>query len=345
MHYVGCDVAKLKLDFSMLPDKSNAQMMSECIRSQVKTKVAKNDATGIQEWLHWLTKNGVTDFTQVHVAMEATGVYHEVAANELVKHGIKVSICNPAQTKKFGQGMGIRIKNDTVDSFVLAYYCMYKQPRAWTPPSPEAHTLKTLIARVDALTRDLAREKNRAEKATVVNAPETIQTSIREQITFLTDQLAKLQQIIQAHINEHEKLKRDLNLLLSIPSIGKRVGSAMLALLHSHSFLTPEQVVSYLGLAPVERQSGTSLISQSRISRHGPVRIRSLLYMASLSAIRSNPLARDFFQKLKGKGKPPKAALCAVMRKLTHLCFGVLKSQKPFSETFHADKGGATAIA
>ena len=112
----------------------------------------------------------------------------------------------------------------------------------------------------------------------------------------------------------------------------------MLAILHTHSFESAEQLAAYLGLVPIERQSGTSLLGKPRMSRHGPKRLRSLLYMASMCAIRKkygNPLARALYEKLVRKGKAKKAAIGAVMRKLAHLCFGVIRSQTPFDASHH----------
>lgn len=217
---------------------------------------------------------------------------------------------------------------------MLACFCQSTNPRPWTPPAPEAYELKILIARTDAITTDLVREKNRAEKAAATRTPEAVICSINEGIEFLEGQLASLQKIITKHINQHEKLKQDMLLLTSIPAIGNKVGSAMLALLHCYSFDSAEQLAAYLGLVPIERQSGTSLSGKPHLSKHGPKRLRAHLYMAAVCAIRrknGNPVVREIYDRLLKKGKAKKAALGAVMRKLAHICYGVFTNQTPFT--------------
>lgn len=332
MHHLGCDVSKQKLDFCLLIESSENQNDKKDSYARSKTKVLPNTKAGIAELAIWLRKNGVTEFSSTHIAMEGTGVYHENAAYELVQQGFIVSICNPSQTKRFGQGIGIRNKTDRVDSYVLACFCKITNPRHWRPPSPESRALKAYIARADALNRDLIREQNRGEKASSTLTPEEVTQSIKENIRDLKARLEKMYEVIEGHINHHDKLKNDMRLITSIPAIGNKVGAAMLALLHCHTFDSAEQLASYLGLAPIERQSGTSLAMKSKMSKHGPVRMRALLYMASITAIRSNgnPIARDLYERLVQKGKPKKAALGAVMRKLAHICFGVLRNQTSF---------------
>lgn len=344
MHYIGCDVSKAKLDLCLLNDQTGVS--SDVItRSNSRNKTVANTPDGILELIAWLARQGINDLLSVHIAMEGTGVYHHTAAFELSNQGFIVSVCNPAQTKNYGRGMGIRNKTDSIDSFVLACFCKNAKPRKWLPPAPEAYALKLLNSRLDILTVDLVREKNRAEKLSVIRAPEALMQSIYEAIDFLTFQIEKLQKNIDEHIQKHEHLKNDMRLLTSIPSIGKRVGAAMLSVLHCNSFDSAEQLASFLGLVPVEKQSGTSLLTKSRMSRQGPPRIRALLYMASVCAIRKNgnPPAREMYERLLKKGKPKKAALGAVMRKLAHYCYGVFHTKTPF-DVGHATNAAAKFV-
>lgn len=332
MHYIGCDVSKQKLDFCLLIQSENDKDQST-LRPKSKSKTVANTVAGIQDFINWLKKNNVTDVSCAHIAMEGTGVYHENSAHELTKHGAIVSVCNPAQTKNFGKGIGIKNKNDSIDSYVLACFCEKVSPRRWLPCSPEAYTLRVLIARIDAITGDLVRERNRAEKAAATYTPDDVVCSIHDGIAFLKIQLASIQKSVDTHISSHENLKQDMCLLTSIPAVGKRVGAAMLAILHRYSFDSAEQLAAYLGLVPIMRQSGTSLAGRPRMSQQGPKRMRSLLYMAAVCAIRKNgnPLARPLYERLLLKGKAKKAALGAVMRKLAHICFGVFRSKIPFN--------------
>ena len=329
MHYIGCDVSKQKLDFCLLAQNEKDR---SALRSKSKTKTVANTVVGIETFLNWLTKHDVPDASCIHIAMEGTGVYHEAAAHELAKRGAIVSVCNPAQTKNFGKGLGIQNKNDSIDSYVLACFCEKVRPRQWQPASPEAYTLRLFISRLDAITGDLVRERNRAEKAAATHTPAEVLSSINDGIAFLKLQLATIQKSIDKHIARHENLTQDMSLLTSIPAIGNRVGASMLALLHRYSFDSADQVAAYIGVVPVMRQSGTSLMARAKMSRQGPKQLRSLLYMAAVCAIRKNgnPLARPFYERLLKKGKPKKVALGAVMKKLVHICYGVFQSKTPF---------------
>ena len=157
---------------------------------------------------------------------------------------------------------------------VLARYGEMLQPPAWTPPSQEAKVLKALLARRDAIAQDLRRELNRQEKAEVADTPELICQSLDDSIQFLQKQLDKIQKDIDDHINTHPNLRRDYKLLISIPGVGQRVGNNLLSVIHSQKFDSAEQLAAYLGLVPVERQSGTSLLGKARLSKAGPPRIR-----------------------------------------------------------------------
>jgi len=324
MFYLGMDVAKAKLDCCLLLDE---------VSSKRKTKVVSNNKSGIADLLTWVARQKVS-LEDLHVVMEATGVYHEQAAIALADANVVVSIVNPAQVKDFGRGLAVRTKTDGVDSFVLARYGALLKPVAWTPPAPEARMLQALLARRDAIAQDLQRERNRQEKADATDTPRLIRESLEESIEFLVMQLAKLQQDIDSHIDKHSSLKKDLALLQSIPAVGPQVGSNMLSVLRSHNFGSAEQLAAYLGLVPIERQSGSSVLGRARLSKAGPARIRAVLYMAAVVATRYNPHVKAVYERLLARGKSKMSALGAAMRKLVHLCFGVIKTQKPYKHDY-----------
>jgi len=320
MIYLGMDVAKAKLDCCLLLDEASGKR---------KTKVVSNTKSGIVDLLTWVAKQNVSP-EALHVVMEGTGVYHEQAALALADAGVTVSIVNPAQVKDFGRGLAVRTKTDGVDSFVLARYGALLKPKAWVPPAPEARILQALLARRVAIAQDLQRERNRQEKADATDTPDRIQKSLADSIGFLVKQLAELQQDIDQHIDRHPGLKNDLALLQSIPAVGPQVGGNMLSVMHSHNFNSAEQLAAYLGLVPVERQSGSSVLGRARLSKAGPARIRAVLYMAAIVATRCNPHVKAIYERLLARGKSKMSALGAAMRKLVHLCFGVLKTQQPY---------------
>jgi transposase len=210
MFYLGIDVAKAKLDCCLLLDHDSMKR---------KSKSVANTKAGFATLLEWLIRKGVS-LPQLHAVMEGTGVYHEQAALALVDAGVTVSIINPAQIRDFGRGLGVRTKTDGVDSFVLARYGALLKPAAWQPPAPETCVLRALLARREAIAQDLQRELNRLEKADATETCALIRQSIDDSIDFLRKQLAKLQQDIDHHIDRHPDLRRDMELLTSIPAGG-----------------------------------------------------------------------------------------------------------------------------
>ena len=125
-----------------------------------------------------------------------------------------------------------------------------------------------------------------------------------------------------------------MELLTSIPAVGQQTGSNLLAIVHSYHFDSAEQLAAYLGLVPVERQSGSSIRGRARLSKAGPARIRAVLYMAAIVATKYNPHVKAVYDRLLAKGKAKMAAIGAAMRKLVHLCFGVLKTRMPYQADY-----------
>ena len=324
MFYLGMDVAKAKLDCCLLLDETG---------SKRKTKSVPNAKAGIAALLEWAAKQNIP-VAALHVVMEATGVYHEQAAIALVDAGVTVSIINPAQVKDFGRGLAVRTKTDGVDSAVLARYGALLKPAAWQPPPAEARALQALLARRDAVAEDLRRELNRQEKNSVIETHALIVQSLVKSIAFLETELERLQKTIDEHIDKHPELKRDMALLTSIPAVGERVGNNLLAVMRAHHFESAEQLAAYLGLVPVERQSGSSVLGRARLSKAGPARVRAVLYMAAVVATRCNPHVKALYDRLLARGKSKMSAIGAAMRKLVHLCFGVLKTQQPYQSNY-----------
>ena len=320
---LGIDVSKAKLHTCLRRDADGKQ----------KTKVVDNNRDGVTALIDWLARQEVMP-AQVHAVLEATGVDHETTAAALHAHGVTVSIVNPAQAKRFAQGLAVRTKTDAVDAETLARFGALTHPAPWTPPPPEVRTLQALLARQQALSEDLRRERNRLEKAQATTTPALVLTSLRESLTFLEQALTKLQQEIDDHLDGHPQLNADVALLTSIPAVGPKVAHQLLALLRAHAFQSAELLAAYLGLVPIERQSGTSVHARARLSKAGPARVRATLYMAAVVGIRYNPHLKALYERLLARGKAKMAALGAAMRKLVHLCFGVFKTRQSYQADY-----------
>lgn len=321
MQIVGVDVSKNKLDCALLVD-------AEKVR--VKTKVVANTAEGVAQLLAWVCRNGSCQAQQVHAVLEPTGVYHEQAALVLHRAGVKVSLVNPAQLRDFAKGLAVRGKSDALDRVVLARYGHLVRPRAWQPPPEEVLELQSLIKRLQAIAADRLREANRLEKARVAHAPEPVCASLHRSLEFLDAQRRELEQLIDDHIDRHPGLKNDQHLLASIPGVGKNTANCMLVVLRAHPFARAAQAAAYLGLVPLEYDSGSSVHRRPRLSKTGPAWLRALLYWPAISAAKHNPDVRALYQRLLANGHCKLSAIAAAMRKLVHICFGVLKHQRPY---------------
>jgi transposase len=200
----------------------------------------------------------------------------------------------------------------------------------WQPPVPEVSHLQALLSRRDTLEQDLQRETKRREKMAFSQAPGAVSDSLEGHIAWLERACDTLSKEIDRHIDRHPDLKNDRALLQSIPGVGPKVSALMVASLRQGQFDSAEQSAAYLGLAPVERQSGSSVKGKSHLSKNGPPKVRATLYRAAIVAVRYNPHIRDLAQRMTQRGKCKMAILGAAMRKIVHLCFGVLKHQTPY---------------
>lgn len=321
MNILGIDVAKAKLDCALLDPATDKR----------RTKTITNDTKGFKLLAEWLAKHSGA-LTDIHAVLEATGVYHEAVAIWLVDAGVTVSVANPAQVKDFARGLAVRTKTDGVDSVVLARYGALVKPQPWTPPPPEVRELKALLTRLEALEADVRRELNRQEKATVSGVPKLVQQSLDAHLAVLKQEIVRLHTAIDDHIDRHPDLKADRARLLSIPAVGEKTANRMLAVLKSQTFKCAEQVAAFLGLVPVEHQSGSSVSKRPHLSKNGDAKTRAVLYMAAIVATRHNPDIKAQYERLCARGKAKMVAIGAAMRKLVHLCFGVIKHQQLYRQ-------------
>jgi transposase len=317
--YIGIDVSKHKLDCAWLRDPASGQ---------VKTQVWNNDTAGFTALQDGLMRQTGLALTEIQVVMEATGVYHEALAQALYEAGAQVCLMNPARIRDFAKSLGVRGKNDTKDSVVLARYGATQQPALWAPEPQPIRELKARIARLEALDADIQRENNRREKAEVTQASDVIQ-SIDTVLATLRAERKRLARDIDDHIDRHPTLKNDRQLLQSIPGIGPAVSLRLMTTLRSRAFASARQVAAFVGVVPVPWESGTSVRGRPHLSKAGAPKLRRFLYMAALVSLKYNPDIAAQYQRLIHRGKPAMSALGAAMRKLVHIAFGVLKHQTP----------------
>lgn len=266
--------------------------------------------------------------------MEATSIYHELLAKYLFDEGYQVSITNPARARYFAQSMSKLNKTDKVDSEVLARFAMTANLNFWQPLPKHIQLLNALLDRRAVLCEDLQREKNRLEKAESTFTMEPVLQSLHKSIEQLNKHIQGIDQQIDDHIDQNPDLKNDKELLSSIPAIADRTSLLMLSFLRSHTFERASQAAAFVGLVPTQKQSGSSIHGRSHLSKAGSSKIRAGLYMAAIVATRHNPHIKGMNERLLANGKTKMMAIGAAMRKLVHLCYGVLKHQQPYQADY-----------
>lgn len=311
--YLGIDVAKAKLDCALrLPD------------GKYKHKVVENNRKGFAELTNWLDKH---EATVAYACMEATGVYWEAAAEYLAGLDMTVSVVNPAQIKAFGASRLVRTKTDKVDAKLIAEFCRERNPQPWQAPSPSEQALRAMVLRLDALQAMRTQESNRLEVARSV-----VKDDIASHIAWLDGEIKALIRKIHDHIDGDADMRDKQALLDSIPGLGERTISMLLAFcMHHGRFDNARQAAAFAGLDPRQHESGSSVKGKPRMSKVGHTLLRKALYMPAMVTLYRTDWGRRFRERLAASGKPPKLIIGAMMRKLIHVAFGVLKSGKSFN--------------
>lgn len=275
----------------------------------------------------WLSKRQAD---RVHACLEATGRYGDDLASYLYAQGHVVSVVNPMRIKAFGQSRLARNKTDALDADLIAEFCRSQQPASWTPPSPEMLEIRELMHHYDTLQETRIQTLNRLSaglKSAVVLA------QLQAQLDLLDQQLADLQRQVDDHFDAHPDLKRQRDLLDSIPSIGSLTAAKLVAA-DLGRFDNARAAAAYAGLTPRQGVSGSSVRHKAKLSKLGSPNLRHALYMPAVNALRFNPVLRNFAQRLAGRGKDNMAILAAVMHKLVCIAFGIVKSGQPFDPEY-----------
>lgn len=316
--YLGIDVAKAKLDCALLmPDGKG------------KAKVFKNTREGFGLLKRWLHQHGAAN---PKVCMEATGTYWEPVAENLADAGFTVSVVNPAQIKAFGTSRAVRTKTDKVDAKLIAHFCCAMQPTPWTAPSPTERQLRALVLRLDALQVMHTQETNRLQVAR-----DNVRAGIEQHVAWLDDEIANVAQAIRELIGDDPDLRTKRELLDSIPGLGERTIATLLAFLADPArFDNARAVAAFAGLNPRQHRSGASINGKPRLSKVGHAYLRKALYMPAMVALYKTDWGQRYRERLLERGKPPMLIIGAMMRKLIHVAYGVLKSRQSFNPALHA---------
>lgn len=311
---LGIDIAKVKFNVCLLH-----------LNGKLKHKVFSNTAAGFEQLSSWLLRQGSE---QVHACLEATGTYGEALSLYLHERGHTVSVINPAAIKAFAASRLSRTKTDRVDAELIARFCLAQEPPAWKPLAAELRELQALVRRLESLIEMRVAEENRLSSGLTVAA---VKSSVEEMIAHLKHQITRTEKLIRKHIEQHPGLKQQSELLNSIPGIADTTAAVLLAEVpHIKQYRSARQLAAFAGLVPRERQSGSSVKGRVRLSKIGNARLRKALYFPAITALRCSPFFQDWAAALRQRGKSKMSVIGAVMRKLMHIAYGVLKSGRPF---------------
>lgn len=315
--YLGIDIAKAKFDVALrLPDGT------------VRRKMCPNTPAGHAELLAWVRRHHPA---RVHACLEATGTYGDAVATALAAAGLDVSVVNPAAIEAFSRSRLARTKTDPTDAHLIADYCATQAPPLWQPAPPEIRELQALVRRLDALEGMRQQERNRlaAEPHPAVHA------SIQHVSDLLDDEMRDLKARIHDHFDQHPGLRQQRDLLTSIPGIGEATAAVLLGELGPvMRFADAAACAAFVGIVPREGRSGSSVRRKPTLCKVGPAQVRKALFFPALTALRHNPIAIALRDRLRARGKHKMVIVGAVMRKLIHLAYGVLKTGQPFRADF-----------
>jgi transposase len=302
--YVGIDVSQATLDVAVVPT-------DECWQ-------APNDEPGIAQLVQ-----RITALAPERVVLEATGGYELAALAALGSAGVPVVAVNPRQVRDFARSMGQLAKTDALDASILAEFAARIQPKLRPLPDAQSRELSGLLARRRQLIEMRTAESNR-----LAMAVEAVRADIREHLRYLDKRIRDLDHELHDRLRKSPLWREQEDLLRGIPGVGPILTTTLLADVPELGTVTHKQVTALVGLAPLNRDSGRWRGKRSIWGGRGHV--RAVLYMATLTAVRVNPVLAVTYQRLLSAGKPHKVALVACMHQLLRICNAVLRHRTPW---------------
>jgi len=288
-----------------------------------------NTPEGICTLLKWL--RSIATPQQFAACLEQTGHYGRAISHALADAGLAtVYLVNPRQIKAYGEQRLRRNKSDTADARLIAEFLQSEHSKLlpWSPPGADNQQIKELSRYADSITQDNARLKTKCDMTT----HKPILRSLRRRIKAQEKEIADIRLRINKIVEGNEVLHRQHELLASVPGIGDVTCQILLAELPDlELFSNARQLAAWAGITPRHFVSGTSGRSTTPITKIGSVYLRRALFMPAMNARVFNPLLKTFADRLKENGKEPKPIIIAVMRKLLHQIYGILKSDTPYN--------------
>jgi len=300
--FVGIDVSKSALDVHVLEGWSER---------------FDNTAEGVRE-----VKDRLLDLQPERIVLEATGGYERLAAGELSLGGLPVVVVNPRQVRDFAQAIGKLAKTDEIDAAVLARFGQAVRPELRPLPDESQQKLREILTRRSQLIQMRTAECNRLSQLT----DKAMRKSVEYHLAFLAKQLAQLDKDLDRSIRDSPIWQDKVDLLQTVPGIGPQTARTLVAELSELGEASRQQLAALVGVAPMNRDSGT--LRGKRTTMGGRPSVRTALYMATLTATRYNQVIREYYDKLLRAGKAKKVALVACMRKLLIILNAMLRNHK-----------------
>ena len=304
MSFIGIDVAKAQLEFACRPSG--------------ETGGVPNEERGIAELVVCCRALAPT-----LIVCEATGGYEAMLVAALATAGLPVVIANPRQVRDFAKATGQLAKTDAIDAQILALFAERVRPELRVLPGPAIEALDALLTRRRQLVEMLTAERNR-----LLVARPTVRRDLQQHIRFLERRLREADDDLHTAVKESPLWRVKDDLLQSVPGVGRVVSLTLLAELPELGRLSHKEIAALVGVAPLNRDSGT--LRGKRLVYGGRAPVRAALYMAALVASKCNPAIRAFYQRLRTAGKPAKVALTACMRKLLTILNAIARDGVPW---------------
>jgi transposase len=298
--YAGLDVSKASLDFYF----------------QGTFKKVDNNSRGHQNLISWIQKQNST----IHVVCEATGGYERALAHSLIQENISISVVQPGRVRQFAKASGILAKTDAIDARVIAGFAEIFKPQPMAPSHSSTLEMSELCTYRSQLQGKRVQISHQLEHVTLT----LISKSLKKLLRSLDHEIEKLDEQIDALMKSHSSLKEKFDRIIQIQGVGRQTALTVLAFFPEIGQLSKRQTAALAGLAPYNNDSGSH--RGSRSIKGGRRKLRAALYMAALTASRRNPILSSFYQRLIAKGKKPKVALTALMRKLIVLLNAIIKN-------------------
>ncbi len=310
--FAGVDVSKDRLDVCLRWSEPESHEREEAF-------FVAYDDSGIDALLSRLLEEPT-----MLVVLEATGGFERAVVGALAAAGLPVAVVNPRQVRDFARATGRLAKTDRIDASILARFAEAVRPNPKPLPDREIRALQAIVARRRQLLGMIAAENNRLS-----SAAKPVAKRIKAHIRWLEKELSRTEGDLEAAIESSPALGENEALLRSVPGVGPVLARTLLAgVPELGKKLTHKRVAALVGVAPLNRDSGT--LRGRRSVWGGRAEVRGALYMGALVAARRNPVVKEFYERLLAAGKPKKVALVACMRKLLSILNAVLKHRTPW---------------